>query len=115
MMAYNIQLAEKIRQYLYNFSTLQIKEKKMFGGLAFIVNDKMCICVSHENLLCRFDPALQKEIEAKKGFLPMMMKGKKLIGYCYIEQEGFERKKDFEFYISTCLDYNKIAKSSRKR
>jgi hypothetical protein len=36
----------------------------------------MCINVSGENLMCRFDPALTKKLSGKKGFLPMKMKGK---------------------------------------
>lgn len=115
IMAYNIQLADKIRQLLQAFPKLRIKEKKMFGGLAFMVNDKMCMCVSGENLMCRFDPGIQDAIEKKKGYMPMMMKGKELKGYCYIAPEGFKRKKDFEYFMSTCLEYNKAAKASKKK
>lgn len=113
-MAYNIQLADKIRQLLQTFPKHRIKEKKMFGGLAFMVNEKMCMCVSGENLLCRFDPEKQDEIEKMKGYMPMIMKGKELKGYCYIAPEGFKREKDFEYFISACLKYNKAAKASKK-
>ena len=114
-MAYNIALAERIRNYLAALSTHKVKEKKMFGGLAFMVNDKMCICASGENLMCRFDPELEKELIAKKGYLPMVMRCKELKGYCYIEPVGFKAKKDFEYYISLCLEFNKKAKVSKKK
>ena len=114
-MAYNIALAERIRNHLALFSKHKIKEKKMFGGLAFMVNDKMCICASGENLMCRFDPELVKDLITKKGYLPMIMRGKELKGYCYIEPLGFKAKKDFDYYISLCLEYNKKAKASKKK
>ena len=46
-----------------------------------MVDGKMCINVSGDNLMCRFNPALQKEIAEKTGFEPMIMKGKGLKGY----------------------------------
>lgn len=53
-MGYNIKLAERVRTYLLDLPKLKIEEKKMFGGLAFIVRGKMCVNVSGENLMCRF-------------------------------------------------------------
>ena len=67
----------------------------MFGGLAFLINDKMCINVSGENLMCGFDPNLLESISKKKGYKKVIMKGKEFKGYCYDEPEGFKSKKDF--------------------
>lgn len=53
-MAYDTKLANRVREYLILFPELKIDEKKMFGGLAFMINGKMCINVSGENLMCRF-------------------------------------------------------------
>lgn len=58
-MAYNAKLAERVREYFFDLPGLKIEEKKMFGGLAFILNGKMCVNVSGENLMCRFAPAKQ--------------------------------------------------------
>ena len=114
-MAYDEKLADKVREYLAALKGIVIEEKKMFSGLAFLVNEKMCINVSGDNLMCRFDPALQETIAERTGYLPMIMKGKELNGYCYVAPEGFKRKKDFEYWINTCLDFNKKAKSSKKK
>jgi TfoX N-terminal domain len=114
-MAYNTQLVDRIREYLVQFQKLEVEEKKMFRGLAFIINGKMCINVSGENLMCRFDPALTQDIAEKTGFLPMIMKGKEYKGYCYVKPTGFKNKKDFEFWINLCLEFNDRAKSSKKR
>lgn len=114
-MAYNLQLADRIRLYLSEIPKLKIEEKKMFRGLAFMINGKMCVNVSEDNIMCRFDPVLLEELSERKGFEPMVMKGKILNGYCYVNPDGYKSKADFEFWIKICLDFNKKAKSSKKK
>lgn len=114
-MAYDIKLADRIREYLNAIPNIKIEERKMFGGLAFMINDKMYVCVSGESLMCRFDPNLQEEVAEKKGFQTMIMKGREYKGYCYISPDGFKAKKDFEYWLNLCLDFNKRAKSSKKQ
>lgn len=113
-MAFNTKLADRIREYLAGFPKLKIEEMKMFSGLAFMVNGKMCINVSNDNLMCRFDPVLQEKIAEKNGFEPMIMKGRELNGYCYVSPDGYKKKKDFEYWINLCLDFNAKAKASKK-
>ena len=111
-MAYNEKLADRIRGNLSKIPN--VEEKKMFGGLAFMVKDKMCINVSGENLMCRFDPELEDTISKKKGYQKVIMKGKEFKGYCYVEPAGYKTKKQFYFWINLCLDFNKVAKSSKQ-
>lgn len=114
-MAFHIELADRVRRHLARFPALNIQEKQMFGGLAFMIDDKMCINVSGENLMCRFDPALTAEVAERQGFLPMVMKGRHYKGYCYVEPGGFADEEDFEYWMKLCLDFNKKAKSSKRR
>ncbi len=114
-MRYDTLLADRIREYLSDFTKRKVEEKEMFKGLAFMVNGKMCINVSGDNIMCRFDKTLQEEVAEKKGFLPMIMKGKELKGYCYVEPEGFRTKKDFEYWVNLCLGFNDQAKASKKK
>ncbi|MDP1800700.1 MAG: TfoX/Sxy family protein [Bacteroidota bacterium] len=114
-MAYDTQLADRIREYLFNFPKLKIEEKEMFKGLVFMVNEKMCVNVSNDNIMCRFDPALQEEVAEKNGYIPMIMKGKEIKGYCYVEPSGFKSKKDFEYWLELCLSFNTKAKASKKK
>ena len=114
-MAYDTKLADKIREYLAAFPKLKIEEKEMFKGLAFMVNGKMCVNVSGENLMCRFDPSLQEELAEKTGYLTMVMKGKEMKGYCYVEPIGFKNKKEFEYWINLSLSFNDKAKASKKK
>ena len=66
-MTYNIKLADRVREYLAEIPNLEIEEKEMFSVLNFMVNGKTCICVRGEDLMLRFDPALQEELAEKCG------------------------------------------------
>ena len=114
-MAYSTQLAERIRTYLGGIPKIEIEEKQMFKGLAFLVNGKMCINVSGEDLMCRYDPVLENEVAARAGFRPMIMKGKQLRGYCYVSQARYKSEASFEYWLRLCLDFNEKAKASKKK
>jgi hypothetical protein len=114
-MAYDTNLVDRVREYLAEIPNIEIEEKEMFNVLNFMVNGKTCICVSGENLMLRFDPSRQEELSEKNGYEIMLMKGKEYKGYCYVNPDGFKNKNDFEFFLNLCLDFNKAAKSSRKR
>lgn len=114
-MTYDTKLIDRIREYLMRFSNLEIEEKKMFRGITFMINGKMCVSVSGENLMCRFDPDLTETIAERTGFLPMKMRGKEFRGYCYVEPTGFNSKRDFEYWINLCLEFNARAKASKHR
>lgn len=112
-MAYNEKLASRVREYLAEMPSLKLEEKKMFKGLAFLVNGKMCINISGDNLMCRFDKDMQEEVASRRGFEPMIMKGKELAGYCYVNAEGYKTKKDFDWWMNLCLEFNPKAKASK--
>ena len=112
-MPYDEQLAGRIREALAPMKN--VEEKKMFRGLTFMVNGKMCVSVSGDEMMCRFDPALQDVVAEKKGFREMLMKGKLYKGFGYIDAAVIKAKKDFDYWIALCLDYNKIAKATKKK
>ncbi len=113
-MAYDMNLAARVRAYLARRPEYFVEEKKMFGGLAFLVNGKMCVNVSRKGLMCRFEPMLGPELEQKEGFLPMKMRGRIMQGYCYVESAGYDSNQDFDFWLRLCLDFNARAQASRK-
>ena len=114
-MAYCTKLANRVRTHLANIPKLEVEEKEMFSGLAFLVNGKMCVNVSDDNLMCRFDPELGSDVSERIGFQPMIMKGRQLKGYCYVTEDGYRSKSSFEYWLTLCLDFNDKAKSSRKK
>ncbi|CEN33204.1 MULTISPECIES: TfoX/Sxy family protein [Capnocytophaga] len=109
-MAYSETLANRVREFLAKIPEIKIQEKKMFGGLAFLVNEKMCINVSDDRLMCRFDPQYTEGLAERQGYLPCIMKNKDLKGYCYVEEIGYKSAKDFAFWLNLCLDFNKKIK-----
>jgi TfoX/Sxy family transcriptional regulator of competence genes len=111
-MPYNEKLADRIREALAHLP--KVEEKKMFRGLTFMVNGKMCVCVSGDEMMCRFDPALQERAAEQNGFRTMIMKGREYKGFGYISEEGIKAKKDFDYWVGLSLDFNKRAKASKK-
>jgi TfoX/Sxy family transcriptional regulator of competence genes len=112
-MAYDEKLVDRIRESLSSIP--HVEEKKMFRGITFMVNGKMCVCVSGNEMMCRFDPALQETVAEKNGFRTMIMKGREYKGYGYVDQQVIKSKKDFDYWINLCLEFNSKAKASRKR
>ena len=111
-MAYNEKLADRIRGALADLP--EVKEKKMFGGLAFMVNDKMCITVGKDRIMCRIDPAIHGEAIRKKGVVTVKMKGREYKGYVHVNEDVIKTKREFDYWIRLALDFNKIAKASKK-
>lgn len=114
-MAYDIQLADRVRQYLQRQPGIAIEEKTMFSGLAFMVNGKMCINVAGNRLMCRYDPALDATLAEEPGYQPMIMRGKQLSGYCYVAPEVLQTGKALAYWIRLCLGYNPKAKAAKKK
>ncbi|HET9826834.1 MAG TPA: TfoX/Sxy family protein [Chitinophagaceae bacterium] len=110
-MAVNEKLTDRVRQALSHISA--VEEKKMFSGITFMVNGKMCISVGNDRLMCRIDPAIQDEAIERHGARTVQMKGRDYKGYVYVNEEGIRTKKDFDFWINLCLDFNKKAKASK--
>ena len=112
-MAYNEKLAARVRAALSEITI--VEEKKMFRGIAFLVEGKMCINVGDDEIMCRIDPAIKEELIKKPGCRPMIMKGRELKGYVLVTEEGRKTEKDFQYWIEMSLEFNKKAKASKKR
>lgn len=114
-MAYDEKLADRIREYLVAVPGLNIEEKEMFRGITFMVNGKMCVCVSGDDLMVRFDPVLQDTFSEMNGFRTMLMKNREYKGYGYVSPDAIRSAKDFQFWIKQCLDFNPRAKASARK
>ena len=113
-MAYNEKLADRIREII-SLTHKITEEKKMFGGLCFMVNDKMCVGVEQERLMVRLDPALYDEVMEKEGCRPMDFTGKIMKGYVFVDIEALNTKKKLEYWVKLALVYNKLAKASKPK
>src|SRR5258706_14520990 len=112
-MAYNETLADRVREIIA-LTYKNVEEKPMFGGLCFMVNDKMCVGVEKERLMVRFDPAKYDEVIEKEGCKPMDFTGKVMKGFVFVDADVLTTKKKLEYWIKLALEYNKIAKASKK-
>lgn len=100
---------------LIALSEKKVEEKAMFGGLCFMVNDKMCVGVEKERLMVRLDPARYDEVMEKEGCKPMDFTGKVMKGFVFVDAEVLTTKKKLEYWVKLALEYNKIAKASKKK
>jgi TfoX/Sxy family transcriptional regulator of competence genes len=112
-MAYNEELAQRVRKALSHIRL--VEEKKMFGGIAFMVNGKMCITVGKDRMMFRVDPAIHDSALKRKGSRTMMMKGREYKGYIQVNESGVKNNEDFDYWIGLALDFNRKAKASLKR
>ena len=112
-MAINEKLTSRVRELLADVD--KVEEKKMFSGIAFMVDDKLCIAVRNDNIMLRIDPAIHDQLVEKNGCSAMIMKGKDLNGYVVVDESVLNSKKELNNWIKLALDYNPIAKSSKKK
>jgi hypothetical protein len=119
-MAYDEFLADRLRRILHE-KRVAFSEKKMMGGLLFMVDEKM-FCGIHIDkkygdslLMARIgEEAYTIEIE-KDVCLPMDFTGRPMRGYTFITPEGFDTDEDLAYWVQLCLNFNPIAKASKKR
>lgn len=112
-MAFNERLVNRIRESLADLQ--KVEEKKMFGGVCFMVNGKMCIGVVKDEMMCRIDPSMDEIVLEKNGCRQMDFTGKPMKGYVFINEDGMKTKKAFDYWINLCLDFNSKAKASKKK
>ena len=113
-MAYNEKLAKRVREIIAATHNITA-EKKMFGGLCFMVNDKMCVGVESERLMVRLDPGVYEEVMEKDGCQPMDFTGKIMKGYVFVDAVAVNTKKHLDYWLQLALAFNAIAKSSKKK
>ncbi|MEX0273401.1 MAG: TfoX/Sxy family protein [Flavobacteriaceae bacterium] len=119
-MAYDDYLADRIKNTLKE-RKVAFQEKKMMGGLCFMVDDKM-LCGTHIDkkygdslLMARIGESFYEEALTMKGCLPMDFTGRPMKGFVFITPEGFDTDSELAFWVQKCLDFNPLAKASKKR
>jgi hypothetical protein len=118
-MAYDEYLADRIRQTLQE-KKASFTDKKMMGGRLFMVDGKM-LCGIHIDkkfgdslLMARIgEEAYQQHID-REECLPMDFSGRPMRGYIFVTPDGFDTDDDLAFWIQLALDFNPLAKASKK-
>lgn len=112
-MAVNEKLTGRIREVLCDVDN--VEEKKMFSGIAFMIDNKLCIAVRGDNIMIRIDPLWHDELVKKEDCSSMIMKGKELNGYVVVNESALATKRQLNYWIKPALDYNPLAKKSKKK
>lgn len=113
-MAYNEYLQERINSLL-NEKNVQFEERKMMGGLCYMIDNKMCLGIIHDDLMARVGPDNYDGLLKVKGARPMDFTKRPMTGYLYVAPDGIDFDKDLDFWIQKCLDFNPFAVASKKR
>jgi TfoX/Sxy family transcriptional regulator of competence genes len=111
---YDQHLADRIRMSLRDKKVV-FSEKEMMGGLACMVNNKMCVGVIDDRMMARLDPDIYEQALTKKGCRPMDFTGRPMRGWVYIDPHGIDLDDDLNYWVQLALEYNPKAKSSKKK
>ena len=113
-MTENTYTADRIRPVL-EAKKIAFEEKKMFGGWCFMVDDKMLMGTFKGGIMARVDPDQVPKLLEREGVEQMMQKERIMKGYLMLDPIAYDAEIDLEFWIDKCLEWNPMAKKSKKR
>ena len=103
-MAYDEHLAARIRTLLEGEA--ELTEKKMFGGLAFLIRGNMAVAASGQGgLLVRADPETSETLLTSKGVQPMAMRGRQMQGWLRVDDDAVRTKRQLERWVRIGVGY----------
>src|SRR5215212_4939269 len=103
-MAYDEDLANCIRELTAGESG--VTEKKMFGGLAFLIGGNMAVAASGQGgLMVRVDPDETDALVAKPHARPFEMRGREMQGWLRVDDEGVKTKRQLEPWVKRGVAY----------
>jgi TfoX/Sxy family transcriptional regulator of competence genes len=103
-MAYDEQLADRVREIVAGSG--DFSERKMFGGLAFMVDGHMAVAASREGgIMLRVAPAETDALLAKPFCRPFQMRGKPIDGWVRIDADGIATKRQLERWVMRGVAY----------
>ncbi|MEO9534310.1 MAG: TfoX/Sxy family protein [Crocinitomicaceae bacterium] len=113
-MAYDSFLEERMTRIL-QAKKVDFVAKKMMGGLCFMVDDKMCFGVHADQMMARINPEVYEESLTKEGCNEMNFTGRSMKGFVFLSGEAIDKEDDLEYWVNLCLEFNPLAKSSKKK
>ena len=102
-MSYDEGLAERLREQFQNHA--DVEEKKMFGGLCFMVSNHMCCGIVKDTLMARVGPHNYEKCLAKKHASEMDFTGKAMKGMVYVAPEGIESDTELAKWVYVCSTF----------
>ena len=103
-MAYDEDLANRIRELIGTEPGLT--ERRMFGGLAFLINGNMSVSASGQGgLLLRVEPEATDRLVEARHAEPFVMRGRAMQGWLRLAPEGVRTKRELERWVRRGVDY----------
>ncbi len=102
-MAYDEGLTQRIREHLAEYG--DVTERKMFGGLAFMVAGNMCCGVLQDQLMARVGKEYYAQALSAPHAREMDFTGRSLKGFVYVAAAGIEDDAELAGWIGHCLDF----------
>ena len=96
-------LSQRIRPILSGWKG--VSERKMFGGVCFMINGNMCVGTWKESLIVRFDKNRQDEMLAKLHAKPADMNGRVMKGWVLVEPAGIESENDLRAWVNRAAKF----------
>ena len=103
-----------MREILFDKQVL-FEEKRMFGGHAFMVDGKMCFGTFQGGLMARVNPDKMEQLLQRPEASQMIHGGRAMKGYLTIDAVAINTKEKLNFWIEECLEFNPLAKASKKK
>lgn len=113
-MAYDTYQEERINQILKE-KHLEFYSKKMMGGLCYMMNEKMLCGLIKDQLMARIGVDAYEEALTKDHVNEMNFTGRAMKGYVFVDAAGMDMDEDLEYWIQKCVDFNPLAKASKKK
>lgn len=101
-MAYDIQLAERIRSQL---DGIPFVEKKMFGGIGFLIHGNMACGVNKDDLVVRVEPGRHSALLKKTHARPFDLTGKPMKGWLLVEPAGVKTDKQLSAWVKEGVEF----------
>jgi hypothetical protein len=113
-MAYSEDLESRTSSLL-RAKKIFFEAKKMMGWLCYLIDNKMCMGIVRDKLMCRIDPEIYESCLKHDGCNEMDFTGKPMRGYVFVEPWVLERDEELVYWVELCLAFNPRAKSSKKK
>ena len=111
-MPYDEDLANRIRELV--LTEQGVTEKRMFGGLAFLIDGNMSVSASRQGgLLLRVDPAETDKLVSKPHAHPFEMRGRVMQGWLRVDPDGLRTKRQLERWVTRGIAYARSLPSKR--
>lgn len=104
-MAYNEELALRIREVMYDICPKEFTEKKMFGGLAFFLQGHLCCGVMADKMIVRIGPDGYEETLTQKYVSPFDITGKSMRGWITVALSGLASKAALSRWATQSTDF----------